>query len=434
MKVFQTKDDKHLYRLDGADKKFLYKQEAIKDISFDNTETTPVMDAKGDLAAYIDSIYACTLDDDGNETRILATPSDPIINSQYTDGSEGQCMVKFPRLWYKYDLDIDGNIQGMFIAGYAKAGYTLHPSFSWGDGRKYLYIGMYEGSGATKLQSISGIVPVTNITIATSRSRAIARKDGATQNDSNWHIMGFWQQHLIDMLFYAYFETRDSQGALPGYTEESGWDTAKIRNTGRSNILTTMNGSVDAQLEAGEDDEDLTNLSAGDKIANRFLFIENIFGHIWKFNDGTCYVPEFDFDAITETLEDNGNMWNAGWGKDLQAVYHTPDIRLFSSDPTDIRDNYEKLNVVPISVAATASIAKAGRGFVPTIEGGTDTQNWCARFYSYLSTTDRPYLRVVRAGGNLNIGASAGVACRCAAVDLSVSAANIGARLCYSKI
>ena len=409
----------------GDDRKLL------KILSFDNTESDPALQAKEELTDYVDRVYACTLNDAGQETKILATPSDPNVDSQFTDGSEGQAMVKFPRLWYKYDLDGDGNMQGFYLAGYAKAGYTLHPAFSWGDGRDAAYIGMYEASSSTTasvLQSISGITPRTSRTLAQFRSQAEARGSG-------WHQMSFWTQHLLDMLFYAVYETRDSQGALPGYTEESGWDTSKMRETGRSNVLTDMNGSVDADL--GGVDSDLENLSEGEKIANRFLFVENIFGHIWKFNDGVTYVPEFDFDPVNEVLPGDGSYvegWNADWGKDLQAVYHTPDITKFSSVATDIRDNYEKLSVTPVSITGDGEIQKAGRSFVPTAHGGTTGQNFCARFYGRLAATDRPYLRVVRAGGSLVSGALAGVACRSVFNGLSDSHSAFGARLCFSRI
>ncbi len=386
------------------------------------------------LDAYVKRVRVVGMADNGDINRVIATYSNPAVNSALTDGTQGQVMVELPRLWYKEYVDGDGHLEGVDIADHPRTGYTLHPCFSWGDGRDVIYIGAYEASGATHLQSISGVVPVTNIAMATFRSRAVAR-GGGTQATSPWHIMGFWQQHLIDLLFYAYYETRDSQLVLPGYTESSGWHTDYMRECGRSNILSAVNGSINAQLGGGEDDEDLSAvLTAGDKVANRFLFIENIFGHIWKFNDGVAYVPDFDFDAVDESLTPNGNMWNDDWGKDLQAVYHTADIRDFSSVATAIRDDYSKLDVVPVSITGDDEIQKTGKGFVPTAHGGTTGQNWCARFYGRLAATGRPSLRVVPAGGRLPDGASAGVACRSVANRLSHSYSNLGARLAFSRI
>ncbi len=403
--------------------------------SWDVENTNPAVTFFGDINEYINSIRMVGLNDNGTVNKVIATAADPQVDSADTDGSEGQVMVEFPKLWYKEYINTDGDLYEIALSGVAVDGFTLHPAFSWGDGRDEIYIGAYEAYRNTTpnpdvLCSISGETPTTSRTLAQFRAYAEARGDG-------WHVMGFWEQHLIDMLFYAYYGTRDSQDALPGYTEESGWNTAKMRECGRSNILTTMNGSVDAQLGVGDPDEALTNLSAGDKIANRFLFIENIFGHIWKFNDGCTYVPEFDFDPTAEVLPGHANYnegWNADWGKDLQAVYAIADIRKFTSTPSEIAADYEKLDVVPVSVAATISIQKTGKGFVPSVGGGGDSQNFCARFYSYLSDTGRPYLRVVLAGGALSSGSIAGVACRPSSLRLSRSASHSGARLAFSKI
>ncbi len=454
MKRILTKSGNALYRLDNGTKIFKSDPRSLKILSFDNTEKDAELDADGDLDKYIESIYACTLNDAGEEVRILATQSDPNVDSQYTGDPDYQCMVKFPRLWYKYNLDANGDLQGFYVAGYAKAGYTLHPVFSWGDGRNAIYIGMYEAytdtSGSDNvLCSISGNNPTTNKTMALFRTEA-------EQRGSGWHQMSFWTQHLLDMLFYANYETRHSQVALPGYTESSGFSTNYIRECGRSNVLTDMNGSVPAQLGGGEDDDDLSAvLTAGDKIANRFLFIENIFGHIWKFNDGVTYVPDLSV-ATTNDLPEGLGGGDAGDGYvvDADGHYHewdgsdwqdrgeatapsvltTPDIRDFTSVVADCISDYEKLNVTPVSTTGDGEIQKAGRGFVPTAHNGNTLQNFCARFYGRLAATDRPYLRVVLTGGLLNSGAVAGVACRYVRDGLGHTHSSIGSRLCFSKI
>ena len=407
-------------------------QNAYVKVTWDNTQPDPACTVEGSFLRYWREMRCVTLADNGDVNTVLATGTSQNIVGD-TDGTDGQVMTEFQRVWYKNLYDGDGHLEGFELSMYPLAGFTLHPSFSWGDGREHIYIAAYEAYRDTVptpdvLCSRSGVTPTTDSTIAQFRADAEARGDG-------WCLEGHYEAELVAMLFYAYYGTRDSQGALPGYTEESGWNTSKMRETGRSNILTTMNGSVDADL-AGVDD-DLTNLSAGDKIANRFLWIENIFGHIWKFNDRITYVPEFDFDPVNEVLPGHESYvegWNADWGKDLQAVYATADIRKSSSAAADIAADYDKIDVLPISVATTASIQKTGKGFVPTVGDGNTSQNFCATFYSYLTDTSRPYLRVVLAGGRLLTGSIAGVACRFVHVRLSSSDTAVGARLAFLKI
>jgi hypothetical protein len=219
------------------------------------------------------------------------------------------------------------------------------------------------------------------------------------------------------LLFYAYYGTRDSQTALPGYTERSAYDANDFRNNGRTDILATVNGSVDAQTGVGETDEDLAAgwKGAETTIANRFLFVENIFGAKWKFLDGCS------FDG---RLEQKKTAW-----------VH-PDPRVFTSVDADILTNYIDLNIDVLTEILTTWIGGVGRGFIPLAALTADSAKYyCDLFYSYLSdAANRNYLRSVLAGGLLAHGSSAGLAARSSNVSLSISAAIIGSRLCYKKI
>jgi len=164
-------------------------------------------------------------------------------------------------------------------------------------------------------------------------------------------------------------------------------------------------------------------LSTGDKIANRFLWIENIFGHIWKFNDGVTYVP----------TEMSGGITN--WTGDYQAVYATADIRDFSSVLSEILTDYTKLSALPYNAGNESLTTKhMGDGFVPVDDGGTTSQYWCAHSWLYLADTSRNYLRIVRVGGSLSSGDRAGVAARYVVFSLDHANASGGARLAFSKI
>jgi len=390
-----------------------------KTAEWDNTVTDPALTVNGDLTNYIKKVRLVTLNDDGIVTSVLADYNNPTIDGT-TDGTDGQVMVEFPKLYFKEIFD-GNDLISVEVSDFALPGFELHPAFSWGNGRDKIYIGAYEASysGSNVMQSISGQAVKTSQILAQFRTAAVAR-GGEVQADSSWHTMGFWQQHLIDLLFYAYYETRHSQQALPGYTEASSFDYAYTRETGRTNNLTTINGNVDVDL--ADVDSDLDGIvSSGNKIANRFLWIENIFGHIWKFNDGVTYVP----------IESVGVP---DWTGEFRAVYATADPRLFSSTDADILANYNLLPVTPFAGSNEIWIGRVGSGFVPTASGTNENQYWTDYHWNRLHDSGRNYLRSVLAGGFLSFGGRAGVLSRGSSFGLVTSDSTRGSRLCYSKI
>jgi hypothetical protein len=250
------------------------------------------------------------------------------------------------------------------------------------------------------------------------RDLATARSEKSGDAAKEWHILDFYTEELIDLLFYAYYGTRDSQTALPGYTERSAYNVADFRNNGRTDILETVNGYVNAQTGAGQVDEDLVagwkDEGRGTAIANRFLWIENIFGAKWKFLDGCSF---------------DGRI-----GVKKTAWVH-PDPRVFTSVDADVLTNYIDLDVDLIAVTTTAWIGAVGRGFVPLAALTADSAKYfCDLFYSYLADTARDYLRSVRAGGALSHESIAGLAARISYFSLSLSSTTSASRLCYKKL
>ena len=417
-------EGKFLFKVVLGENKILYRDYSPY-ASWTNIESDPDIDVDHPLTPYLEEIKMVGLDNDGTEIAEFATYDSPTVTGN-TDGTDGQVMVKFPPLWVERYYDENGYLTGYSLANWPKSGFTLHPCFWDYDsvtpgtlGRDAIYVGAYEATNASGniLASVSGVVPLTNLTMAVFRQRANARSSKISPHNNEWHLMDFWTNDLIMLLFYAYYGTRQSQEALPGFTERTAWNAAHMRTTGRSNILTTMNGSVDADL-AGLDSALSTgwlNQGRGTAIANRFLFIENIFGHIWKFVDG-C--------SADGRIGAKKTMW------------HTPDPRLFSSDQATILSTYEDLNVDLLSVNTESYIGAVGDGFVPLAALTADSEKfWCDNFWSYLTdTANRNYLRSVHAGGNLNNGAKAGLAARNANNDLANANANNGARLSYDVI
>jgi len=358
---------------------------------------------------FLDDIALVLLADDLTENSVLATPDSPEIpTGADLTGASGQVMVRFKKFWYKDYLDVDGNLVEKRWSPVALPGYTLHPFFSNGtQTADYAYISAYEAGddGGTKLKSASGVAPLTSTTLAAFRSKAEARGSG-------WHGYDLWAQDLIQFYLYLVYASLDSQGELPGFTEASSYNAAYKRNTGRSDDLLTMNGSVDAELGVGETDEDLSAvLSEGDKIANRFLFIENIFGHIWKMLDGV---------AFDGRVGENNTVWLSKNPAD------------YSSIEADILANYEDqgLNLT----GSSSYISAVHTGFIPKDVSGNSSSYFGDYFYSYLDDESRDYLRLVLAGGGLSNGASAGVGCRYSIDGLSIGSSSVGSRLCAKKL
>ena len=239
---------------------------------------------------------------------------------------------------------------------------------------------------------------------------AIAR-DTSDQNTSNWHIYDYWTEHLINLLFYVYYGNLDSQTALPGYTDGTSPD---FRTTGRSNILSTVNGSVQADFDGVDSDLVGRISSSNETIANRFLFVENIFGHIFKFLHGAAF---------------DGRIG------ERKTAWLTPDPRLFSADEATVLANYTDMDIDLVSVNETSWVKAVGKALLPVEGDGSNSEYYCDRMYSYLTdTANRDYLRSIRAGGALSLGTSAGVACRNSQNSLLFSGAWGGSRLCAEII
>ena len=176
--------------------------------------------------------------------------------------------------------------------------------------------------------------------------------------------------------------------------------------------LTTMNGYVNAD-EAGNDSDLAGGWSNSSRvIANRFLWIENFYGHCWKFLDGCIF---------------DGRV-----GKQNTA-YLTPNPLLFSSVDAEILDNYINMNIDLPAAGSENWIKSLGSLGLPKTLGGDSATYVTDYFWSYLDDNTRDYLRVVLAGADLALGAFVGVAARASSSGLGVAYATFVSRLCFEN-
>ena len=346
------------------------------------------------------------LADDLTENAVIANwNNQAIAQGAVLDGTQGQVMTKIKKLWYKEGFDAQGNLNLLGVANYARQGYVLHPKFAYGAGREHIYIGRYEGSNGAGnvLQSVSGVNLLHSISADTFHARAQAR-------GAKWHGYDHWRSHLLQLLSYVYFGTYDVQSRIPGYTNRSSYDASFQRKTGRSDGLVSHQGSVDYDPTGLDADLGTTGWSSAErKIANSFLWIENIFGHVWKFTWGAAA---------------DGRIASTN------KFYATPDPSKFTANVNSILANYEDLGILLPGASNESYIMNLQKGLMPRTQGGNSSTYITDYFWSYLDDASRDYLRVVLAGGTLDHGGISGVAARASHVGLSNAFSFIGSRLC----
>ncbi len=218
----------------------------------------------------------------------------------------------------------------------------------------------------------------------------------------NTHQHSWSSYQSLVALFLTKYGTWASQTELPGYTEASGWDFAYTRETGRTLSLGNADGSIEVDLAGVDSDLDGV-VASGKYIANSFLGIENIFGHIWNFVDG------INIDNIS------GNCH----------VYVQADPSLHADDTAT---DYDDTGIAPgfgdndgyiKGVNGNQHLAPA----YPTVIGGSSSTYM--RDYHWNSSGA---WRVLLSGGALANGARAGRVSLNATNDSSTLSAAIGAR------
>jgi len=328
--------------------------------------------------------------------------------------ADGAMMVEIPAC--QYIMCADGNYKYFLIGEgaftFKKSDNTIitsdwHPWFlEGGVFRPYQYIGAFESvwwdatdslyhshDGSTvystgdKAVSMPGFKPMTYQ--GRQEFRILHSNLGA-----NYHTESYYADEFISLLFITEYGTLNSQSALPGYTEAS-WAYAAVRTTGRTMLLGNVSGSIEPKLASGEVDYALGTtygIVAGEKIANSYRGVENIFGHIWKWLDG------INFNERKIYLCNSP----ASWAEDTATGYTDTGLSI----PTD----------------AYQTNFHAGLMLPSAASGGGSSTYICD--YLYSAAGWRPLF----AGGALTHGAGAGVFSRAANSAGSTRGADIGSR------
>jgi hypothetical protein len=344
------------------------------------------------------------------------------------DGTDGHVMIEIPAYYILFNQT--GNTQSVKISSGNNTGWTLVPK---------CYIGAYEASlnrSTNKLASIINTTttyrggnntsswdgtyrtllgkPATNI--SRTNFRTYARNIGTTQ----WNILPY---HVYKSMFWLYmieYANRNCQSAVTGNTvqgyhqgglglgvttvDTNVWNSYNSYNPvvpcGSSNSLGNFSGEVSYGIPAMPASGSTTYVKVP-----RYRGIENLFGHIWKWQDGAV----FDVNASTSSF-------------------------YFTSNPNYFDDSTaNKTNQGNIARASdyVKTLLFGTNGDILPIVGGTAGASaityWCDYYYSNTSTA----LYALFVGGSAYDGSFAGLgycSSHYAASDVSTA---LGSRLCF---
>lgn len=370
----------------------------------------------------------CLLDRDGGVKEYL--DNELSWGGSYLDYA---VMTEIPEHWYK--LYFNGTKFRMMLSEIPLPGYKHVDKF---------YISTYEArmyrtdnllcsaAGASKLSDPNSInfrggdntaewddtyrsllgLPVTNLT--RDQFRQAARKRG-----SGWEMYTYGAHKTLFWLFAVEYATLNSQkpfnaqkdangfsqgGLGPGPTQMTDWT-----NFNNANPLIPCGYTNEFGNGSGEKAYVVKNASGGTHatlMVNRYRGIENPFGHIWKYTDGT---------NIQVTTGDNG----------LSILWTTADPSNFSDSSYVGYD--KKGNICRVNGYAKNTLLGEDGDIIATEIGGSSSTYWCDYYYTNTSTNS---LRLVAVGGGSD-GADAGFIRVNTSETPSGAYKHFGSRLCF---
>lgn len=169
-----------------------------------------------------------------------------------TDATNGQCMVRVPKFYYKVVNTDVNNIQ-FWIADAPKDGYEVHPAFlrcrdklcddqtgvAIEVDKRYHHTYLPSLNG-TKLESKSGVSPLASVTIGNGRTYAKNR-------GNSWGLKDFNLNYAIQMLYLIEFAHFDSQTKIGrGFVDGN---TASHKTGGTNNYGNNSYGEATGKLQ-----------------------------------------------------------------------------------------------------------------------------------------------------------------------------------------
>ena len=183
---------------------------------------------------------------------------DGVTASDITSGNDGDVMVEFPKIWWKFET-IGTDLYVRYADAQVDSSYKCLAHMRGTTEKDKCYISSYLGYNLTsKLRSLSGKTPTATQTIGAFRTLAQA-------NGAGYDQVAYFQLLMLQVLFTVMFKDRDSQTALGrGYVDGN----AAAINTGGTNAKGMFYGETTGKLQ------------------NKFCGIEDFYGNLRYWIDG----------------------------------------------------------------------------------------------------------------------------------------------------
>ena len=183
---------------------------------------------------------------------------DGVTASDITSGTDGDVMVEFPKIWWKFET-IGSDLYVRYSDTQVDAGYKCLAHLRDVNEKDKCYISAYLGFDLTsKLRSLSGKTPTATQTIGAFRTLAQA-------NGAGYDQVAYFQLLMLQVLSTVMFKNRDSQTALGrGYVDAN----AAAIATGGTNAKGMFYGETTGKLQ------------------NKFCGIEDFYGNLRYWVDG----------------------------------------------------------------------------------------------------------------------------------------------------
>ena len=256
------------------------------DINYGNRTFTRVQEAANKTMGADFDIYSmyggrarCNVADDGTINAFYGE------NGYADDGSNGQVMVYQPKFYYKRIIvnslpQTAGAIiqhEILFLSATEQAGFKLAPIFN--DDLDYVLLPAYNGGLVdSKLTSIAGIKPVTNITRDQAEAYANARGNG-------WHIMNLAAESANQMLEIVEFGSMNGQTSLEAGIVNSPSSGTNISYITGSTALLGNNTGHATTTYVDVDNTTIEKTDAGYR-AISYRGMENPWGNLWQLLGG----------------------------------------------------------------------------------------------------------------------------------------------------
>jgi len=221
-------------------------------------------------------------------------------NADITSGADGDVMIEFPKIWWKFET-IGTDLYVRYANAKVDSGYKCLAHMRGTTEKAKCYISAYLGySDGSKLRSLSGKITTAYKTIGAFRTIAQA-------NGSGYDQMAYFQLLMLQVLGTVMFKSRDWQTALGrGYVDGN---SAKV-NTGATNAKGMFYGETTGKQQL------------------KFCGIEDFWGNIYYWIDGLFSDADRNILIGNESFNDIGSGYtNYGQGATTNIVGYIDDIQ-----------------------------------------------------------------------------------------------------------